>query len=105
MDKYSEETIEHFVKRLGVALYVRGYSQSKFAAKIGVSRAALTTYITKTNFPKLDTFRRMCEALGCSADYLLGIDDKREETAVFDAAAKLVCELRDKQQGVIDGET
>lgn len=49
-------------------------SQRRFAKMIGVDPAMITLYVKGTCEPSLSTFRKICEVLEVSADYLLGLN-------------------------------
>lgn len=49
-------------------------SQKEFASLIGVSPQSLNNYVKNKRVPDIDTINRICDVLGCSADYLIGRD-------------------------------
>lgn len=64
-----------FKIRLAEEIRLRQLTTVEFAKQIGVSPEMVTQYITTKKLPKLDTFKRICQALDVSADYLLGLED------------------------------
>ena len=66
---------EIFRKRLHEEIQQSGMTTAELAKKVGVSPEMITQYYTTKKLPKLDTFMRLCKALGVSADYLLGFSD------------------------------
>lgn len=64
---------EVFKIRLKEELQHSGLTIQQFADLIGVSPEMVTQYYTTKKLPKLDTFAKICKALGVSADYLLGL--------------------------------
>ena len=42
---------------------------------LGVSPEMITQYCTTKKLPRLDTFAKLCEILGVSADYILGLKE------------------------------
>jgi transcriptional regulator with XRE-family HTH domain len=62
-----------FAERLTNALRDNHISQAEFAAKIGMSRTIVNNYCTGKREPSLDALITVCNALGESADYMLGI--------------------------------
>lgn len=64
---------EVFKKRLREEIQQSGITTIELAKQVGVSPEMITQYYTTKKFPRLDTFYRLCIALGVSADFLLGI--------------------------------
>ena len=50
-------------------------SQVKLAQKIGMSQGVVNNYCTGKREPTLDVLIAICQELGVSADYLLGLID------------------------------
>ncbi len=72
MDSAGEKIIK---KRLKEEIRNSGLTTVEIARRIGVSPEMITQYCTTKKFPKLDTFRELCLAIGASADYILGLKD------------------------------
>lgn len=68
-----------FPERLRLA--VAGYDHQEIVDWIGKSRRALTGWLAGSNEPLASTVADLCEALDVSADWLLGLSDKRERAA------------------------
>ena len=66
---------EIFKQRLYEELQHSKLTNREFAQKIGVSPEMVTQYFTTKKLPKLDTFTKICQVLGVSSDYLLGLKD------------------------------
>lgn len=66
---------EIFKQRLLEEIKHNGLTVKELAEKIGVSPEMVTQYYTTKKLPKLDTFKKICQALNVSADYLLGLKD------------------------------
>ncbi len=49
--------------------------QDVFAKCIGVTRQTISHYENSDRIPDAETLYKMCKELGCTADYLLGLDD------------------------------
>lgn len=49
-----------------------GIGQAKLADAVGISKTALVNIEVRGADPRSETLRRLAEALGCSADELLG---------------------------------
>jgi len=47
----------------------------EIAELLGVSPEMITQYCTTKKLPRLDTFAKLCEILGVSADYILGLKE------------------------------
>ncbi len=64
-----------FSERLTEILKEKSISQYQFAKMIGMSRTIVNNYCTGKREPTLDGLITICNVLGESADYLLGIKD------------------------------
>lgn len=62
-----------FKERLNRVLKENQMSQNALAKKIGMSQSVVNNYCTGVREPSLDALILICNALGESADYLLGI--------------------------------
>ena len=54
-----------------------GKKQDELAARLGVTRQAISRYEKGERDLDTDTVRRLCEIFGVSADYLLGLSSRR----------------------------
>lgn len=70
-----------FSSRLKKALEMKGMNQSELARRTGLTVVTISRYINLYREPTANALRKMCEVLGVSSDYLLGIDG---ETDNFD---------------------
>ena len=81
---------------------LRGLSQKELAEKIGVANVQLNYYEHDTRRPKVDTLKRIADALGVSLEILLGED-------MSEAQAKkrlyMIFSQFDGQMAEIDGKT
>ncbi len=64
-----------FSERFSQTLKENEISQNAFAKKIGMSQGIINNYCTGKREPSLDSLIAICNELGESADYLLGITD------------------------------
>lgn len=64
-----------FSQRLKTSL--KGHKQREIADEIGVGQPALSGYANGKLIPSLETFRALCQALGASADWLLGLAEEQ----------------------------
>ena len=71
VNHYDKDTVVRFAKRLAIAMRIKGYTQAMLADKIDVSKTAVYAYLHYKAIPDFFTLRKICKALGCSADYLL----------------------------------
>jgi len=59
--------------RLKYCLEKRGMSQREFAARINTTEATVSRWIYGTRQPKADAIVVICQKLGISSDWLLGL--------------------------------
>lgn len=59
--------------RIEKAIYAKGMSTSEFLKKHGMSKDVVQNMRSATNGPTADTIIKLCRALECSADWLLGL--------------------------------
>lgn len=64
-----------FPDRLAALLADRAMTQLELAARIGVTRAAMSRYVSGEREPRLVTLVRIASELDVSVDELLGVDD------------------------------
>lgn len=64
-----------FRERLVELRKEKGYTQQALADLLGISVWTLNSYEAKGVLPRFDMIIMLCKALGCTADYLLGIAD------------------------------
>lgn len=62
------------VKRLRES---RGWSQAELARRAGITKSAISTYELGIRTPSADVVCAFAKAFGVSADYLLGIAERR----------------------------
>ena len=68
------DSIPGFSEKAKAAREHLGLRQVDLGDKIGVTGFRVSNWENGTSYPALAVFRAYCLALGCSADYLLGID-------------------------------
>ena len=59
--------------RIKYLLSIRKLSQKEFAKRLGITEATLSRYVSGTRMPKADMIISICNELGISADWLLGM--------------------------------
>lgn len=81
--------------RLKLALKSKGMNQSDLARATGITTSAISRYVNTSREPTATMMRKICESLGVSSDYLLGIDgDNFERLLVICKTAGLTTEQR-----------
>lgn len=61
-----------FAERLKHHRELKGWSQEKLCEMTGISSTLMSQYERQLSVPKVDTARRLADALGVSVDYLVG---------------------------------
>jgi transcriptional regulator with XRE-family HTH domain len=62
-----------FVHNLRAARTMTGLTQLEVAKRSGLQACAVSHFENGTRLPSLINLRRLCMAIGCSADMLLGL--------------------------------
>lgn len=83
-----------FRERLRTALSERRLSQADLARRVGVDRSTISQLLTPglTRLPNAQLAAECAQALGVSADWLLGLSDRQERAADLVAAALTMTE-------------
>lgn len=77
MPKRKTEVIEGFGDRLAELRRAAGYTQVEFAAELGITQRMVAYYEAPEAHPPSHLLPRMAQALGVSADVLLGVSAPR----------------------------
>jgi len=64
----------------------QGFTQTQLAQSVGITQAFLAEIEKGRKRPSLDVLEKLCDALGCSADYLLGIPMSRHHKMMQESA-------------------
>lgn len=64
-----------FSERLKELRSERGLSQGGLAVQINVSTACVSRWESELRVPDIDSIIKLCKYFGCTADYLIGLDD------------------------------
>lgn len=64
-----------FAERLKELREERGLSQSEFSKKLDISDACISRWENKLRIPNIDSVIILCRFFGCTADYLIGLED------------------------------
>lgn len=74
-----DEFKQEFARRLRKQAYQRGkYNQKQLAEVTGISEATIGYYYNAQRLPNADNLVRLTQALHCSADDLIMIDERLE---------------------------
>ena len=68
-------TNEKIKERLVKEIKLCGLTNTEIARRVGISVAMLTQYRTTKKMPNLENFAKLCEVIGCDANYVLGLSD------------------------------
>lgn len=79
---YNPFAVTGFAERLQEALAHQNMSQSQLATVLGVSRSTVTSWVRYGTLPDAGLLGKMCDSLGCSADWLLGLKTHIEKQDV-----------------------
>ena len=76
-----------FSDRIRIVLESKGIQQKELAAQCGFSAARLSNYIVGRTEPSIDALYSICDALGVSSDYLIGLSDSWAPASVVSIAS------------------
>ena len=94
-----------FGQRLASLLEQRGMTQSDLAARVGVTRAAMSRYVSGDREPRFVTLVRIAQELDVHVDELLGSSTGSVDSAVqLVARARLTEEQKASLRQVLDGD-
>ena len=74
-NKYREKTAAVIGRRVKLILRARGMTQRDLCAVLGITPTTLCEQLSGRHTLRVDTVVRICIALDCSADYLLGLSN------------------------------
>ena len=74
-NEYRETTAAVIGRRVKLLLRARGITQRDLCAELGIAPTTLCEQLSGRHTLRVDTVVRMCLALDCSADYLLGLSN------------------------------
>lgn len=66
--------------RIHAARIEAGLTQVELSARVGVTQGLLSSYERGEKRPSVETLTALARALGCSADWLLGLATATEES-------------------------
>ena len=67
---------DEFCRRMNEMRLNTGMSYTKLAEKIQVDRFSLSKYLRCVNMMSVETLFKFCAYFGCSADWLLGLEEE-----------------------------
>lgn len=65
-------------KRLLDAFYASGYNQTELCKRTGITKGALSSYLSGRYFPKQRALESLANELNVTIEYLMGIDIKED---------------------------
>ena len=68
---------DDLARRLRSMRKMQDLTQLALAERVGITQAYLAELEKGTKRPSLDVLEKLCSALNCSADYLLGLSDNK----------------------------
>lgn len=68
--------MEYFGNKLKAVRKAKKMTQVEFAKSLGVSSSIIAAYEQGKNFPSVSVLIDICNILGVSSDYLLGLSDE-----------------------------
>lgn len=80
MEKIDQYIVRDFADRLIERLDQKGLTQNQLALAIGVSRSTVTGWLRYNKLPDSGILARVCRILGCTADWLLGLESHLEKS-------------------------
>lgn len=75
-------------KRIRQRRKLQRLTQTQLAERVGITQAYLAEIEKGRKSPSMEVFGKLCAALGCSADYLLGIPPGRPYMALNEDEAQ-----------------
>lgn len=66
---------KEIITRLFEEIKSSGLTYSEIAKKVNISVVMLSQYKNLYKLPSLETFAKICLAIGASADYILGLNE------------------------------
>ena len=70
-----------FGERLNMVMYEQKITQAELDKRTGIGRANISRYVCNKQMPTVDSLISICKTLNVSADWLLGLSDRKEREA------------------------
>ena len=87
---------EKFMARVRELRDSKNLSQEALAEKVGVSKSGVAMWETKGVVPRKETLEKICDVLGTTTDYLLGIGEVNVTSAKINSIPRGLSKLYDK---------
>ncbi|MCI5523638.1 MAG: helix-turn-helix transcriptional regulator [Spirochaetales bacterium] len=87
---------EKFMKRIHELRDSKNLSQEALAEKVGVSKSGVAMWETRGVVPRKETLEKICNVLGTTTDYLLGIGEVDVLNAKINSIQRGLSKLDDK---------
>lgn len=78
-----------FSDRIRIILDAKGIQQKELAAQCGFSAVRLNNYIVGRTEPSIDALYSICDALGVTSDYLIGLSDSWMPASIVSIAPEV----------------
>jgi transcriptional regulator with XRE-family HTH domain len=92
--------------RLNEAFNASGMTQTELCAKTGITKGAISSFLSGRYFPKQKSLESLADALNVSIPYLMGYDEMEEndqaEAMLLEKVRKLSPQSRFVLDGIID---
>lgn len=69
--------MDNLPKKLKHKRKQQGLTQAQLSVRVGITQAFLAEIESGRKRPSIEVLEKLCDILGCSADYLLGIEQNR----------------------------
>lgn len=80
-------------KKIKLAMKNAGFNQKKLAELTGISKSGISQYCSGTITPGAEAAEKLAAALGVSVEWLLGGEEKKEETKPETTDGKMSVEM------------
>lgn len=87
---------EKFKERVRVLRDSKTLSQEALAEKVGVTKSGVAMWETKGVVPRKETLEKICDVLGTTTDYLLGIGEINAMNAKINSIQRGLSKLNEK---------
>ncbi len=87
---------EKFKERVRVLRDSKTLSQEALAEKVGVTKSGVAMWETKGVVPRKETLEKICDVLGTTTDYLLGIGEINVMNAKINSIQRGLSKLDEK---------
>lgn len=77
-------------ERLKKELHRRGLTQQALAEKTGIKTATMSRYVNGQREPKGKALLDMAKVLGCTPEYLCGLEEKHATHRTFEEVRKMI---------------